>query len=218
MNSEEILQEVAEQTSQCTRCKLHYSRKKAVPGAGNPHSEIMFIGEGPGFHENEQGLPFVGAAGNFLDELLEEANLDREDVFITNVVKCRPPSNRDPQQEELDACRPYLERQIAAINPDVIVTLGRISMSYFINNGKISSIHGKTFWSSGRMVIPMYHPAAALHQPSLRSVVKEDFAKLPQMVEKAQKERQNNPDLVSMSQVQDEETPDDNSTEQLSLF
>jgi DNA polymerase len=179
----------------------------------------MLIGEGPGFHENEQGLPFVGAAGNFLDELLGEANLSREDVFITNVVKCRPPSNRDPQVEELDACKSYLERQIAAINPDVIVTLGRFSMGHFINNGKISGIHGKSYWSNGRMIVPMYHPAAALHQPSLRDVVKEDFAKLPGLIEKAQETRRNNPDLAAMSDQKAEEDPGEEiNTEQLSLF
>lgn len=219
MNSEDILTEVAAQTAVCTHCKLHYGRKKAVPGAGNPHASIMFIGEGPGFHENQQGLPFVGAAGNFLDTLLEEADLDRDSVFITNVVKCRPPSNRDPLQEELDACKPYLERQIAAINPDVIVTLGRISMSYYINNGKISAIHGRRYWFNGRMIVPMYHPAAALHQPSLREVVKQDFAKLPEYVAMAQETRKNNPNLVAMSQVEDDDdAPDDKRTEQLSLF
>ncbi|HEY9121838.1 MAG TPA: uracil-DNA glycosylase [Brevefilum sp.] len=219
MNSEAILKEIGEQTSVCTRCKLHYSRRNAVPGAGNPSSTLMFIGEGPGFHENQQGLPFVGAAGSFLDELLAEAGLKREDVFITNVVKCRPPGNRDPQPEELEACKPYLERQIAAINPDVIVTLGRFSMGHFINNGKISSIHGRTFWSGGRMIVPMYHPAAALHQPSLRSVVLEDFQKLPGMIKEAQEARQSNPDLASLSAVETlEDTQDDHGTEQLSLF
>ena len=219
MKAEEVLNEIAQQTSVCTRCKLHYSRRKAVPGAGNPHSEIVFIGEGPGFHENQQGLPFVGAAGQFLDELLAEANLKREDVFITNVVKCRPPGNRDPQPEELEACKPYLERQIAAINPDVIVTLGRFSMGHFINNGKISSIHGRSFWSNGRMIIPMYHPAAALHQPSLRSVVVADFKQLPAMVEEAKTTRRNNPDLVSLSDVESiNDSQDDHGTEQLSLF
>ena len=219
MKPEEVLKEIAEQTETCTRCKLHFSRKKAVPGAGDPNTSIMFIGEGPGFHENEQGLPFVGAAGRFLDELLDQAGLSREKVFITNVVKCRPPGNREPHIKELEACKTYLERQIAAINPDVIVTLGRISMSYFISNGKISSIHGKHYWSNGRMVVPMYHPAAALHQPSLRSVVKEDFAKLPGMIAKAQKTRQENPNLISKNQTDpDEEMPDDHITEQLSLF
>ena len=219
MNAEEVLKEIAQQTSVCTRCKLHYSRRKAVPGAGDPQSDIMFIGEGPGFHENEQGLPFVGAAGQFLDELLAEANLKREDVFITNVVKCRPPGNRDPQPEELEACKPYLERQIAAINPDVIVTLGRFSMAHFINNGKISSIHGRSFWWNGRMIIPMYHPAAALHQPSLRSVVVGDFKNLPGLVDEAKETRRNNPDLVSLSDVSAlEDSQDDRGTEQLSLF
>jgi len=179
----------------------------------------MFIGEGPGFHENEQGLPFVGAAGSFLDELLEQAGLNREEVFITNVVKCRPPGNRDPQSEELDACKTYLERQIAVINPDVIVTLGRVSMGHFINNGKISLIHGRKFWSYGRMIIPMYHPAAALHQPSLRSVVKEDFAKLPAMLTEAQNTRQSSPDLSDSSSDSPMETPpSENDAEQLSLF
>lgn len=219
MKAEAVLKEIAEQTSVCTRCKLHYSRKKAVPGAGNPNSKIMFIGEGPGFHENEQGLPFVGAAGGFLDELLAEANLKREDVFITNVVKCRPPGNRDPLPEELEACKPYLERQIAAINPDVIVTLGRFSMGHFINNGKISSIHGRSFWSNGRMVVPMYHPAAALHQPSLRSVVVTDFQKLPGLIKEAQEAHRKNPDLASLNEVDAfDDSQDDHGTEQLSLF
>ena len=219
MTPEEILKEIAEQTRVCTSCKLHHSRKNAVPGVGNPYTKVLFIGEGPGFHENEQGLPFVGAAGQFLDELLAEANLKREDVFITNVVKCRPPGNRDPQPEELEACKPYLERQIAAINPDVIVTLGRFSMAHFINNGKISSIHGRSFWWNGRMIIPMYHPAAALHQPSLRSVVVGDFKNLPGLVDEAKETRGNNPDLVSLSDVSAlEDSQDDRGTEQLSLF
>lgn len=219
LTTEEILKEIAQQTAGCTRCDLQYSRKKSVPGAGNPQAEIMFIGEGPGFHENVQGLPFVGAAGQFLDELLADAGLKREEVFITNVVKCRPPGNRDPQVEELDACKPYLERQIAAINPDVIVTLGRFSMGHFINNGKISGIHGKPFWAGGRMIIPMYHPAAALHQPSLRKVVKQDFARLPEFIAQAQETRRNNPDLTALSATPDDENmPEDHNAEQLSLF
>ena len=219
MNPEAVLKEVAEQTAICTRCKLHHSRKNAVPGAGSPQAEILFIGEGPGFHENELGLPFVGAAGKFLDELLGEANLKREDVFITNVVKCRPPGNRDPQVEELEACKYYLERQIAAINPDVIVTLGRFSMGHFIHNGKISGIHGRSYWINNRMIVPMYHPAAALHQPSLREVVKQDFRNLPGFIEKAQETRRNNPDIPAPEQVVQEEKPvEDSSIEQLSLF
>lgn len=210
---------MAEQTKVCTRCKLHYSRKNAVPGSGNPHAQVMFIGEGPGFHENEQGLPFVGPAGQFLDELLGEAHLKREDVFITNVVKCRPPGNRDPQIEELDACKSYLEHQIAAINPDVIVTLGRFSMAHFIQNGKISGIHGHSFWVNNRMVVPMYHPAAALHQPSLREIVKQDFKNLPGLIAKAQETRRNNPEIIVEEPMEQEEEPVENdSIEQLRLF
>jgi uracil-DNA glycosylase len=219
VNSEEILKEVTQQAAECTRCRLHHSRKKSVPGAGTPHTSIMFIGEGPGFNENEQGLPFVGQAGKLLDELLAEADLSRDEVFITNVVKCRPPKNRDPQVDELEACRPYLDRQIAAVNPDVIVTLGRISMSYFVNKGKISSIHGRSFWSNGRMAVPMYHPAAALHQPSLRSVIKEDFAKLPAYIKQAQESRQNMPGLNTKTEEDpvDSYSGEDHTT-QLSLF
>ncbi len=219
MKPEEVLQEVADQTRVCTRCKLHHSRKNAVPGVGSPYTQVMFIGEGPGFHENEQGLPFVGAAGKFLDELLGDARLERDGVFITNVVKCRPPGNRDPEAEELNACKPYLERQIAAVNPDVIVTLGRVSMGYFIDNGKISTIHGRDFWAHGRMVVPMYHPAAALHQPSLRGVVKEDFSKLPVLIKKAQKARHTT--IETQEALQDlsvQEPGDEDNAEQLSLF
>lgn len=219
MTPEEILNEIAQQVAVCTRCKLHHSRKNAVPGNGSANTSVIFIGEGPGFHENEQGLPFVGAAGQFLDELLSQAGMAREDVFITNVVKCRPPGNRDPQPEELEACRHYLDRQIAAINPDVIITLGRISMSYYINNGKISSIHGRPIWSGNRMIVPMFHPAAALHQPSLREVVKDDFAKLPEFIQKAQETRGSNPEVIAQSQtVIDDDESDDSTAEQLRLF
>lgn len=219
MIPEEILQDVAAQVKTCTRCKLYRSRKNAVPGSGSAETSIMFIGEGPGFHENEQGLPFVGAAGQFLDELLAAAGLRREDVFITNVVKCRPPGNRDPQPDELEACKVFLDRQIAAINPDVIVTLGRISMGKYIANGKISSIHGQTFWVNERMIIPMYHPAAALHQPSLQGVVKDDFARLPDLIAKAQEARGKHQQEEAANLAEVEEEPvEDQTPKQLSLF
>src|SRR5215467_6273571 len=125
MTAEETLAQIAKEVSVCTKCALHSSRKKSVPGEGPANAEIMFIGEGPGFHENEQGRPFVGAAGQFLDQLLAQANVTRAEVWIGNVVKCRPPQNRDPLPEELEACDKYLERQIEAINPSIIVTLGR---------------------------------------------------------------------------------------------
>ncbi|TAK13026.1 MAG: uracil-DNA glycosylase [Anaerolineae bacterium] len=185
MNPAEILQQVAQETAACTLCPLHHGRKNAVPGSGPADAEIMFIGEGPGFHENEQGLPFVGAAGKFLDELLAGIGLGREQVFIANVVKCRPPGNRDPLPAELSACDPYLERQIKAINPKVIVTLGRFSMNRFLPHAKISSAHGQPVTVNGRLVVPFFHPAAALHQASLRPTVEADFAKLPALIRAA---------------------------------
>ena len=185
MTTVKILEEIAQQVAVCEKCELQFSRKHAVPGAGNPLAEILFIGEGPGFHENEQGLPFVGRSGQFLDELLEGCGMDRSMVFITNVVKCRPPGNRDPKPEELTACGRYLDQQIAVINPKVIVTLGRFSMAKFIHNAKISQIHGQPRWVRGRLIVPMYHPAAALRLGSLRAVMKDDFAKLPEWIEQA---------------------------------
>jgi len=206
----EILQKVARETMNCTKCALQFSRKNAVPGAGPSDAAIVFIGEGPGFHENEQGLPFVGAAGKFLDELLEGIGIPRDQVFITNVVKCRPPGNRDPMAEELSACNGYLERQIHAINPKVIVTLGRYSMQKYLPNAKISQAHGQAVRIKGRLVVPFYHPAAALHQPSLRAVVEADFARLPEWIEKAG-------DVPEYVEPIDEDE-DDQEPEQLSLF
>jgi uracil-DNA glycosylase len=185
MSVEEILRQVAKEVSTCTRCMLHYSRKNAVPGEGPLNAEIMFIGEGPGFHENEQGRPFVGAAGKFLEELLSSIGMKRGDVFIGNVVKCRPPNNRDPLPEELAACSEYLERQIQAINPKVIVTLGRYSMARFLPNAKISDVHGQSFSFKNRLIVPMFHPAAALHQPSLKPSIERDFAILPALIAKS---------------------------------
>lgn len=179
MNPAEVLQEVASQVAVCEKCALCHSRKKAVPGEGPANAEIMLIGEGPGFYENEQGRPFVGPSGHFLDELLQAAGLKRSGVFIGNVVKCRPPGNRDPLPDELGACRPYLERQIEAINPRAIVTLGRYSMAHFLPNAKISVVHGRSAWVNGRLIIPMYHPAAALHQPALKDAIVADFKNLP---------------------------------------
>jgi DNA polymerase len=210
LTREEILKKIAEETADCTKCELHYSRKNAVPGVGPADAEILFIGEGPGFHENEQGLPFVGAAGKFLDELLQSVGLDRKRVFITNVVKCRPPGNRDPQPDELSACDGYLERQIQAINPKVIVTLGRYSMQKFLPNAKISLSHGQAVRVKGRLVVPFYHPAAALHQPSLMATVEADFARLPEWIDKAG----DVPEYVEIN----EDDNDDAKPEQLSLF
>jgi uracil-DNA glycosylase len=185
MSAEETLVEVAKEVVVCTKCALAKSRKNAVPGEGPANAEIMFVGEGPGFHENEKGRPFVGAAGNFLNELLAEAGLQRSDVWITNVVKCRPPGNRDPLPEEMATCDQYLERQIAAINPKIIITLGRFSMSKYMPGVKISSVHGQMRKVGDRFVIAMFHPAAALHQAALKPAIMKDFAQLPKLLEQA---------------------------------
>lgn len=216
MSSEEILREISAQVAICQACALSFSRKLAVPGEGNPRSEIMFIGEGPGFHENEQGRPFVGQAGKFLDELLAEAGYKREEVFIANVVKCRPPGNRDPLPDELAACSRFLDRQIETINPCVIVTLGRISMGKYLPNARISEIHGKPAWVHDRLIVPMYHPAAALHQPSLKPVVIADFRKLPAAISSARAAGKN---LITQPVTRvDELTHKDENPEQLPLF
>jgi uracil-DNA glycosylase family 4 len=186
--SEQILEEIAAEVKVCTACDLYKGTKNAVPGAGNPHAEVMLIGEAPGFNEDRQGLPFVGAAGQFLDELLGEVGLRRSDVFIANVVKHRPPDNRDPLPEEIKACSGYLTRQIAAINPKVIVTLGRYSMARFFDDARISKIHGQIKLVDGRVIVAMYHPAAALHQQTLRQTLIDDFrAAVPAALELARK-------------------------------
>jgi DNA polymerase len=148
-------------------------------------AEIMFVGEAPGFHEDQQGIPFVGAAGRFLDQLLEMVDIKRERVYIANVIKCRPPGNRDPRVEEVDACRQYLDRQIELIQPRVVVTLGRYSMARAFPDEKISRVHGEPRIVEGQVYFPMYHPAAALHQPSLRTAVEEDFKRLRQFLDGA---------------------------------
>ena len=185
MSVAETLDRIASEVSVCTKCALHESRKKAVTGEGPADAEIMFIGEGPGFLENEQGRPFVGAAGQFLDELLAQAGLKRADVWIGNVVKCRPPGNRDPLPEELSACNVYLEQQINALNPKIIITLGRFSMGKFMPGVKISQAHGQMRKVGERFVIAMFHPAAALHQASLKPAILQDFAQLPKLLEQA---------------------------------
>lgn len=186
---EATLAEIRGEVDVCTRCELHRSALNAVPGEGDPKARILLIGEAPGWNEDKQGKPFVGNSGKFLTELLESAGLAREDVFITNVVKHRPPSNRDPLPDEILACSVYLERQIEAIDPDVIVTLGRFSMAKYFPGEKISKIHGQPKEVGGRYIVPMYHPAAALHNGSLRSTIEEDFQKLPRYLAERDKQR-----------------------------
>jgi uracil-DNA glycosylase family 4 len=189
MSDEQKLQKLAKQIKVCTLCELHRSRTEAVPGEGPSQAEIMFIGEGPGASEDKQGRPFVGASGKFLDQLLEQAGVTRTDVFITNVVKCRPPGNRDPLPDEVDICTStYLQHQIQLVNPSIIVTLGRHSMGLFFKGAKITQIHGQMRKVDDRFVIAMFHPAAALHQLSLKETIMADFARLPELLKEARAE------------------------------
>ena len=192
MSNVEALQEIREQVEVCTRCELYRGATNAVPGEGNPDARILLIGEAPGFHEDAQGKPFIGNSGKFLTELLGKAGLNREDVFITNVVKHRPPGNRDPLPDEILACALWLDKQISIIDPDIIVTLGRFSMARFFPGERISKIHGQPKEVDGRFVVPMYHPAAALHNGSLKPEIEADFAKLPRLLAEFDKAREAN--------------------------
>ncbi|MGD9713601.1 MAG: uracil-DNA glycosylase family protein [Thermomicrobiales bacterium] len=204
-----MLENIAAEVRVCTLCELARTRTHAVPGEGPERAPIMFIGEGPGLNEDQQGRPFVGASGKFLTELIERAGLEREEVFITNVVKCRPPGNRDPLPDELAACSGYLQRQIDAIDPTVIVTLGRFSMAKWFPGERITRIHGQPRKFGARTIVPMFHPAAALHQGNLRPVIEEDFARLRSILDKARAER-----LREQEPVIELEPPH----EQLSMF
>lgn len=190
MESGEKLDGLREQIAICTRCELYRGATNPVPGEGNPNARILLIGEAPGFHEDTNGKPFVGNSGKFLTELLAKAGLSREDVFITNVVKHRPPGNRDPLPDEMAACAHFLEEQIAIIDPDVIVTLGRFSLARYFPGERISKIHGQPKEIDGRYVVPMYHPAAALHNGSLRPEIEADFLKLPRLLAERDKARE----------------------------
>ena len=180
MSSE--LNELYEEIALCRRCELYRSASRAVPGEGPANARLMFIGEAPGFHEDEQGRPFVGAAGQYLNQLLTSAGLSRDQVYITNVIKHRPPANRDPLPGEIDACSVWLDRQIAVIKPKVIITLGRYSMARFFPGKSISRIHGVPMTKDGVIYFPMYHPAAALHQATLRQEIEADMLKLPALL------------------------------------
>ena len=170
--------------SACTRCRLSQGRTQVVFGAGNPTADLMFVGEAPGFHEDQQGIPFVGAAGKLLEKLLAGIGLQRSDVYIANVLKCRPPGNRDPQPDEIESCEPHLFRQIEIIQPKLVATLGNFATKLL--SGKptgITRVHGQEQWTTlgGNKVLlyPLYHPAAALYTPAMLKILEEDFARLP---------------------------------------
>lgn len=179
------LQEIERLVAACTDCALHQGRRNAVPGEGDPNAELMFIGEGPGAQEDAQGRPFVGAAGGFLEELLRSIGLTRRQVYIANMVKCRPPQNRDPLPEEMGACSKYLNRQIELIDPLLIVTLGRFSLARFFPGEGITRARGRLRERDGRRIYPIMHPAAALYRQEMRGLIVEDFKRIPDILEQA---------------------------------
>jgi uracil-DNA glycosylase family 4 len=192
-----------EEVRACRKCALAEGRNLAVPGEGPDQADVMFIGEAPGYHENRLGRPFVGAAGKFLEGLLASIELQRTDVYICNVIKCRPPKNRDPLPHEIEACRPFLDAQIEAVGPRLIVTLGRHSMARWFPKASISRIHGQPARFDEMVVLPFYHPAAALHQPKYRTEIEHDFLRIPEILNQIESF-----DRVTL----------DESAEQLSLF
>ncbi len=198
MSRSKLLDDLRARIKECRRCSLWKGRTNAVPGDGNPEAEIMFIGEAPGYHEDLQGKPFVGAAGKLLTELIRSIGLEREEVYITNVVKCRPPGNRDPKPEEIASCSPYLDEEILIIKPRIIVTLGRHSTGYILAKGgirarAISKVRGRAFeldmLGLHVIVFPTYHPAAALYNPRLKAVLVKDFEAISKLLNKTLKRR-----------------------------
>jgi len=195
------LAELYEKIAACQDCEeLVRTRNKVVPGEGAENAQIVFIGEAPGFHEDQQGLPFVGQAGQFLDQLLSSIGLKRSDVYICNVIKCRPPGNRDPLPIEINNCQKWLDQQIELISPKMIVTLGRYSLAKYFPGETISKIHGKERKIDNVIYFPMYHPAAALHQQSLRQTIEADMTKIPSLLARIEevKEEESKPQQLSM--------------------
>ena len=190
------LEQIAQEVRACTRCRLHEGRTRAVPGEGDPDTEVVFVGEGPGMNEDREGRPFVGRAGGLLVRLLGSIGWQRDDVFITNVVKCRPPDNRDPQPDEMAACAPYLRRQLAALVPAGVVTLGRYSMGTFMPGARIGQVHGTTqpadpeTGAREALVFAMYHPAAALRTAAIERESFDDVARVPSVLVRAREQRE----------------------------
>ena len=182
MSADAELERIASEVRWCVRCPLHESRKNAVPGEGPADARVVFIGEGPGANEDEQGRPFVGSAGRNLDSLFLKAGLARKDVFITNAVKCRPPGNRRPLRNELDACHPYLRRQLDAIGPRLVVLLGDAALKEFFPDASLATVHGRPTKRGGLTFVPMYHPASIIYNRSLSATLEEDFARLGELV------------------------------------
>ena len=182
---EDTIEGLAQEIRACTKCPLHKARNKAVPGTGNPDAKVMLIGEGPGENEDKQGRPFVGGSGKYLDQLLRDSGLERKDLFVTNIVKCRPPENRKPTQDEKAQCREWLERQIAAIKPQIVVTMGAPAMQHFNPTGRLTEARAKPMHIEDRgfLILPMYHPAAAMHQERFREPIEKEFPRIREWID-----------------------------------
>jgi DNA polymerase len=180
------LAELAREVQACQKCPLYRTATHGVPGEGPPDAKILFIGEAPGFYEDQQGRPFVGAAGKLLEEMLAAIGMSRRDVYITNILKHRPPGNRDPEPNEIEACNEYLDRQLALVRPRLICTLGRFSMAKFFGKGSMRALHGRTVRYGDATCYALYHPAAALRDPRLKDVFAEDFRHIPQVLAQAE--------------------------------
>lgn len=207
----------------CTKCPLHQGRTRTVPGAGDPDAEILFIGEAPGFNEDKQGLPFVGRSGNYLEELLASIKLTRNDVFIANVVKCRPPENRNPHLDEIETCNPYIMAQIEVLDPLIIITLGKFGMSMFFPNTTITRIHGQPKFESGRVYYPLFHPAYVLRDDTKRPEMQADFERIPQLLLDVRQKRESSElvedEIIEDIVLSDDVPPDDDDTpKQKGLF
>ena len=198
-NQMSVLAELYGSIAGCQDCDLARHRTNVVPGEGAEDADLLFIGEAPGWHEDQQGRPFVGPAGQFLDHLLASIGVRREEVYIANVVKCRPPQNREPLPAEIQACCRWLDRQIEMIQPRMIITLGRYSLARYFPNESISKIHGRPRRLEEVILYPMYHPAAALHQGSLRSTIEADMLKIPQILGQARDVPQETPEAQQLS-------------------
>jgi DNA polymerase len=209
------LQRIADEVNVCTKCPLHEGRTHAVPGEGPINADIMFIGEAPGRNEDQQGRPFVGQAGKLLEQLLAEIGLTRDDVWIANVVKCRPPGNRDPMPEEIAACSEYLERQIALLQPKIIATLGRYSMEKFFPGARITKVHGQAKRAGNRVLIPMFHPAYILRNMAALPDAQRDMRKIPRLLERLEAVLA---EEAASGQVAEPEPPAPDPPQQLSLL
>ncbi len=215
MSVQEEIKKIAHQIKNCQKCPLYKNATNAVPGGPNPDTEIVFIGEAPGHWEDQKGIPFCGRSGNLLNKMLNTINLDRGDVFIGNILKHRPPNNRDPQPEEITACTPYLKKQLLAIKPKIVITLGRFALNYFIPDVYISKVHGQPReikWQGLDLLLyPLYHPAAGLRNGNVKTDLKNDFLKIPDIIDgRIKPERQDYDPIIPPKKEENPKTKQEN--------